>query len=83
MCVYYRTLTCETALARKAMAVVAEVQKVADDATNIVCVILLCIESRPSRPADCLYVFIKTKISSTPIPITTNTVTIVRREKVS
>ena len=72
-------LTSDTALAKKATVVVAEVKKVAAVATMIVCVSLLCTVFSPSRSLDCLNVLINTNISSTPIPITTNVVMIVSK----
>ena len=65
------------------MVVVAEVRKVAEVATRIVCVSLWWTVSSPSRYLDCLNVFKKTNTSSTPIPIITNVVATESRLNVS
>ena len=70
-------LTDETALAKKATDVVTEVKKVALLASKMVCASLFSGVSIPARLADCLKVLIKTKMSSTPIPIITKAETIV------
>ena len=78
----YRTkisLTDEIALAKKATAVVMEVKKVALLASMMVCVILLCTVLRPASRDDCLKVLMKTKMSSTPMPMMTkNEITLSR-----
>ena len=65
------SLTDEIALAKKATAVVMEVKKVALLASMMVCVILLCTVLRPASCDDCLKVLMKTKMSSTPMPMMT------------
>ena len=65
------SLTDEIAVAKKATAVVMEVKKVALLASMMVWVILLCTVLRPASRDDCLKVLMKTKMSSTPMPMMT------------
>ena len=82
-------LTDDIALAKKATEVVIEVKNVALLASMMVWVILLCTVLRPARREDCLKALMKTRISSTPMPMMTKremrlrrpTVLIPEREK--
>lgn len=75
-------LTDDIALAKKATEVVMEVKNVALLASMMVWVILLCTVLRPVRREDCLNVFRKTKMSSTPIPMITKNETTLSRPNV-